>query len=87
VGKGKKMCLMILTSASLPFPFLPQDIRALRELNHPSILKVLDVLEENKKCLAFVAERVSFSLANALHRFQNLPAKDQPLPRELVEYR
>ncbi|EWM23795.1 protein kinase [Nannochloropsis gaditana] len=64
-----------------------KDIRALRELNHPYILKIYDVLEENKKCLAFVAERVSFSLANALHRYQNLPAREQPLPKELVEFR
>lgn len=69
-----------------PMPF-SQDIRALRELNHPYILKIYDVLEENKKCLAFVAERVSFSLANALHRYQNLPAREQPLPKELVEFR
>ena len=45
------------------------------------------MLEENKKCLAFVTQRILCSLSNALHRFQNLPAKDQPLPREIVDYR
>jgi len=41
------------------------------------------VFEESKRSLAFVAERVLCSLANALHRFKNLPAPGQPLPAEV----
>lgn len=41
------------------------------------------VFEESKRSLAFVAERVLCSLANALHRFRNLPAPGQPLPAEV----
>lgn len=38
------------------------------------------MFEESKRSLAFVAERVSLSLANALHRFKNLSA---PVPPEV----
>lgn len=41
------------------------------------------MFEESKRSLAFVAERVLCSLANALHRFKNLPAPGQPLPPEV----
>lgn len=30
-------------------------------------------MEENKKLMAFVSERVLCSMSNALHRFKNLP--------------
>lgn len=41
------------------------------------------MFEESKRSLAFVGERVLCSLANALHRFKNLPAPGQPLPPEV----
>lgn len=86
-----------------------RDVRALKDMEHPRVLKVIEVsmsvggwvfvggkwagpsrflggvqvFEESKRSLAFVAERVLCSLANALHRFRNLPAPGQPLPGEV----
>jgi hypothetical protein len=80
-----------------------RDLRAYQSqthtLTHPNILKIHQVMEENKKCLAFVAERVLFSLSNALHR--DLPTASSGgkdggggggggppvVPRELIDYR
>jgi hypothetical protein len=53
---------------------LRRDMAKLRTLHHPSVLKVYEVFEENKSCLAFVTERVFCSLANACKDFTNLPA-------------
>lgn len=33
----------------------------------------MQVMEESKKLMAFVSERVLCSMSNALHRFKNLP--------------
>ena len=45
-----------------------REIKALTDISCPSILKIYESFEENKKIVAFVTEPVAFSLANALGR-------------------
>ena len=40
---------------------------------NPYVLRLYEAFEETKKSLAFVAERIIFSLANCLRDFENLP--------------
>mmetsp|Transcript_14076 Transcript_14076/g.33365 ORF Transcript_14076/g.33365 Transcript_14076/m.33365 type:complete len:379 (-) Transcript_14076:73-1209(-) len=46
---------------------------------HPGLLRFFEGFEETKKCLAFVSERVVFSLHNALGHFENLDDKEAQL--------
>lgn len=40
------------------------ELGALHRLRHPHVLRVVEVIEENKKFLAFVTERIVGSVAN-----------------------
>ncbi|KAH9091922.1 hypothetical protein Ae201684P_011463 [Aphanomyces euteiches] len=51
---------------------LRQDMKTLRVLRHPQILKIEEVFEETRKTLSFVTERVTCSLANACKNFTNI---------------
>ncbi|RHY95335.1 hypothetical protein DYB35_008381 [Aphanomyces astaci] len=51
---------------------LRQDMKTLRVLRHPQILKIEEVFEETRKTLSFVTERVTCSLANACKNFANV---------------
>ncbi|KAF0696235.1 Aste57867_12993 [Aphanomyces stellatus] len=51
---------------------LRQDMKTLRLLRHPQILKIEEVFEETRKTLSFVTERVTCSLANACKNFANI---------------
>ncbi|RHY31370.1 hypothetical protein DYB32_003567, partial [Aphanomyces invadans] len=51
---------------------LRQDMKTLRVLRHPQILKIEEVIEETRKTLSFVTERVTCSLANACKNFANV---------------
>jgi SCY1-like protein 2 len=52
---------------------LRNDIKQLKTLHHPHILRVIDTFDENRKLLGFVTERVFCSLSNAFKDFRNLP--------------
>ncbi|KAJ0392626.1 hypothetical protein P43SY_011415 [Pythium insidiosum] len=51
---------------------LRQEMRVLRVLRHPHVLKVEEVFEESRRTLSFVTERVTCSLANACKNFTNV---------------
>ncbi|OQS06542.1 kinase [Thraustotheca clavata] len=51
---------------------LRHDMKTLRVLRHPQILKMEEVFEESRKTLSFVTERVTCSLANACKNFTNV---------------
>ncbi|OQR92588.1 protein kinase [Achlya hypogyna] len=51
---------------------LRHDMKTLRLLRHPQILKIEEVFEESRKTLSFVTERVTCSLANACKNFTNV---------------
>ncbi|TMW57020.1 hypothetical protein Poli38472_002945 [Pythium oligandrum] len=51
---------------------LRQEMRVLRLLRHPHVLKVEEVFEESRRTLSFVTERVTCSLANACKDFTNI---------------
>lgn len=48
------------------------DMKTLRVLRHPHVLKVEHVFEETKRSLAFVTEKIICSLANARKRFDHV---------------
>lgn len=49
-----------------------QEMKTLRVLRHPHVLKVEEVFEESRRSLSFVTERVTCSLANACKNFTNV---------------
>lgn len=51
---------------------LRQEMKTLRLLRHPHVLKVEEIFEESRRTLAFVTERVTCSLANACKNFTNV---------------
>ncbi|EQC31273.1 SCY1 protein kinase [Saprolegnia diclina VS20] len=51
---------------------LRHDMKTLRLLRHPQILKIEEVFDESRKTLSFVTERVTCSLANACKTFTNV---------------
>lgn len=51
---------------------LRHDMKTLRLLRHPHVLKVEEVFEESRRSLSFVTERVVCSLANANKNFTNV---------------
>ncbi|POM64438.1 Protein kinase, partial [Phytophthora palmivora] len=51
---------------------LRQEMKTLRVLRHPHVLKVEEVYEESRRSLCFVTERVTCSLANACKNFNNI---------------
>ncbi|OWZ04502.1 SCY1 protein kinase [Phytophthora megakarya] len=51
---------------------LRQEMKTLRVLRHPHVLKVEEVFEESRRSLCFVTERVTCSLANACKNFTNI---------------
>lgn len=51
---------------------LRQEMKTLRLLRHPHVLKVEEVFEESRRTLSFVTERVTCSLANACKNFTNV---------------
>ncbi|KAL4159441.1 hypothetical protein PRNP1_000018 [Phytophthora ramorum] len=51
---------------------LRQEMKTLRVLRHPHVLKVEEVFEESRRSLCFVTERVTCSLANACKNFTNV---------------
>ncbi|DBA02167.1 TPA: hypothetical protein N0F65_004802, partial [Lagenidium giganteum] len=51
---------------------LRQEMRTLRLLRHPHVLKVEEIYEESRRTLSFVTERVTCSLANACKNFTNV---------------
>lgn len=51
---------------------LRQEMKTLRLLRHPHVLKVEEVYEESRRTLSFVTERVTCSLANACKNFTNV---------------
>lgn len=51
---------------------LRQEMKTLRVLRHPHVLKVEEVFEESRRTLSFVTERVTCSLANANKNFTNV---------------
>jgi SCY1-like protein 2 len=51
---------------------LRQEIKTLRLLRHPKVLKVEEVFEESRRTLSFVTERVTCSLSNACKNFTNV---------------
>lgn len=58
---------------------MKQDIAALKQFSvakpcpNPNVLRFFQTFEETKKEMAFVSERIVFSLANALGHSDNLP--------------
>ena len=48
------------------------DMKTLRLLRHPHVLKVEEVFEETKRLLSFVTEKVVCSVANACKQFDNV---------------
>ncbi|CAH0482996.1 unnamed protein product [Peronospora belbahrii] len=51
---------------------LRHEMKTLRVLRHPHVLKVEEVFEESRRSLCFVTERVTCSLANACKNFTNI---------------
>ncbi|CAI5737851.1 unnamed protein product [Peronospora farinosa] len=51
---------------------LRQEMKTLRVLRHPHVLKVEEVYEESRRSLCFVTERITCSLANACKNFTNI---------------
>ncbi|KAE9360984.1 hypothetical protein PF008_g1478 [Phytophthora fragariae] len=51
---------------------LRQEMKTLRVLRHPHVLKVEEVFGESRRSLCFVTERVTCSLANACKSFTNI---------------
>ncbi|CCI10403.1 unnamed protein product [Albugo candida] len=51
---------------------LRSEIKTLRVLRHPHVLKVVEAFEESRRTLSFVTERVTCSLANACKNFNNV---------------
>ncbi|KAF4316980.1 hypothetical protein BBO99_00005448 [Phytophthora kernoviae] len=51
---------------------LRQEMKTLRLLRHPHVLKVEEVFEESRRSLSFVTEKVTCSLANACKNFNNI---------------
>ncbi|CEG49390.1 scy1 protein kinase [Plasmopara halstedii] len=51
---------------------LRQEMKTLRLLRHPHVLKVEEVFEESRRSLCFVTERITCSLANACKNFTNI---------------
>ncbi|KAE8962981.1 hypothetical protein PR001_g29525, partial [Phytophthora rubi] len=51
---------------------LRQEMKTLRVLRHPHVLKVEEVFEDSRRSLCFVTERVTCSLANACKNFTNI---------------
>ncbi|RLN82429.1 hypothetical protein BBJ28_00012372 [Nothophytophthora sp. Chile5] len=51
---------------------LRHEMKTLRLLRHPHVLKVEEVFEESRRSLCFVTERVTCSLANACKNFTNI---------------
>lgn len=51
---------------------LRQEMKTLRLLRHPHVLKVEEVYEESRRTLSFVTERIVCSLANANKNFTNV---------------
>ena len=49
-----------------------QDMKTLRVLRHPHVLRVTEVFEETKHVLAFATEKIVCSLANANRNFTNV---------------
>lgn len=50
---------------------LRQEMKTLRVLRHPHVLKVEEVFDESRRLLCFVTERITCSLANACKNFTN----------------
>lgn len=63
---------------------LRQDAKAMSQQRHPCILKVLEIMPENKREVVFVTERVRCSLSNICHDFTNLPT--ECISQELKSY-
>lgn len=55
------------------YQVMRKDISLLKDMNHNGIVKIIDVLEDNKKMFAFVTERILCSLADFLSQFADIP--------------
>jgi SCY1-like protein 2 len=55
------------------FQVMRKDINAAKDMSHSGLVKVIDVLEDNKKAFAFVTERILCSLADFLNQFSHIP--------------
>ena len=61
-----------------------KDLQALKEINHPFIIKILDSFEENtKRLIAFATEPFIGSLGNLMGKYYNLP---QQIPACVASY-
>lgn len=56
-----------------------RDVKKLRTLRHPNVIRVVDVLEENKKYIALVTEPILCSVANMCKNFTNIPFDSVPM--------
>jgi SCY1-like protein 2 len=62
---------------------LRKDIKSATTLRHPSIVKVVELLEENRKALAIVTEPIQCSLANIIG--DTMGFKHDEIPSDLKE--
>lgn len=49
------------------------DVNTAKDMDHSGIVRVVDVLQDNKKVFAFITERILCSLADFLSQFTNIP--------------
>lgn len=49
------------------------DVNTAKDMSHSGVVRVVDVLQDNKKVFAFITERVLCSLADFLTQFTNIP--------------
>ena len=57
------------------FQIMRKDVLCFKDMSHSGIVRVVEVLEENKKVSAIVTEKIICSLADLLQRFEHIPGK------------
>mmetsp|Transcript_8941 Transcript_8941/g.13432 ORF Transcript_8941/g.13432 Transcript_8941/m.13432 type:complete len:1031 (-) Transcript_8941:98-3190(-) len=57
------------------FQIMKKDVLTMKDMSHGGIVKVIEVVEEGRKGIAFVTERIVCSLADLLQRFESIPGR------------
>jgi hypothetical protein len=54
---------------------MKKDILCFKDMSHAGIVRIVEVLEDNKKVFAVVTEKIICSLHDLLNRFEHIPSR------------